>query len=63
MMIGEMEFTGIFHENEDSTAYDDQLFYEESTYAIFILFLIILAIIIMNLLVSRCTIRVVQLNT
>ena len=53
MMIGEMDFTDIFHgDQDDGAGVEDQVFYEETTYAIFVAFLILMAIILMNLLVS-----------
>lgn len=51
MMIGEIDFTDIFHANVESDGHDTKVFYEESTYAIFVTFLIVLAIIVANLLV------------
>ena len=50
MMIGEFDFNDIFHP-EDPDA-DDAIQYKGSTYAIFIAFLVTMAIIVMNLLVS-----------
>ena len=51
-MIGEFEFGGIFLE-EESKANSDQVFYDGTTYLVFIIFLILVTIIIMNLLVSN----------
>ncbi len=58
MMIGEMDFNDMFHpdsEDDNSThsvVYNKRLHYENSTYTLFISFLILMSVIIMNLLVS-----------
>ncbi|XP_078698733.1 transient receptor potential cation channel subfamily A member 1 homolog isoform X2 [Branchiostoma floridae x Branchiostoma belcheri] len=55
MMIGEFDFDSIFHTFEDkgdAAEYADQLFYGPVTYIIFVVFVIIGSIIIMNLLVG-----------
>ncbi|XP_041352044.1 transient receptor potential cation channel subfamily A member 1 homolog [Gigantopelta aegis] len=50
MMIGEFEFDSIFN-GQDSGSGDD-IIYSEATYLIFVIFLILMSIIIMNLLVG-----------
>ena len=49
MMIGELDFMDTFHPDD----LDEDPPYEGVTYAIFIIFVIFVAIIIMNLLVSE----------
>ena len=53
MMIGEFEFGGIFLEGGIGEPHSSHLFLPEATYMIFVLFLIIVAILIMNLLVGK----------
>ncbi|KIH48593.1 hypothetical protein ANCDUO_21336 [Ancylostoma duodenale] len=50
MMIGEFEFTAIFHGNEDSHL--ERLFGPTITYPLFLFFCIIMTILLMNLLVG-----------
>ena len=54
MMIGEMDFGDIFHaqvtEGDDDPF--NRLYFPEATYAIFVAFLVLMTIIIMNLLVG-----------
>ena len=52
MMIGEMDFGDIFHGNVGNEERSAQLYFEESTYALYIVFLVLIALIVMNLLVS-----------
>jgi transient receptor potential cation channel subfamily A protein 1 len=52
MMIGEIEFGDIFLEKGTSTEYGDEIFYDITTYIVFVLFLILMTVIIMNLLVG-----------
>ena len=56
MMIGEFEYTTVFEGfNEAITAdeiHDTKLYYSGITYAVFVTFLILMSIIIMNLLVG-----------
>ncbi len=62
MMIGEFEFGDVFlsleNVNDKTTlsAFPHRIFYDATTYIIFILFLIIMSIILMNLLVSMKTV-------
>ena len=49
-MIGEMDFGDMFHGDDE---YDTSVYYETLTYALFILFLCLVTIVIMNLLVSE----------
>lgn len=46
MMIGEIEFDGIFNDPEN------KVYFKGPTYALFVIFLLIMAVIIMNLLVG-----------
>ena len=55
MMIGEMDFGDIFHADVGSDEKGAQLYFEESTYALYIIFLVLIAVIVMNLLVSVIT--------
>ncbi|XP_064621630.1 transient receptor potential cation channel subfamily A member 1 homolog [Lineus longissimus] len=53
MMIGEMEYDGIFHRrDEDDTMWrrDAQIWYGAMTYILFTLFLVVMAVLVMNLL-------------
>ncbi|XP_046578884.1 transient receptor potential cation channel subfamily A member 1 homolog isoform X2 [Haliotis rubra] len=54
MMIGEFEFDGIFNEQFKSTTPDekDRVLYPEVSYLLFVIFLILMSIIVMNLLVG-----------
>ena len=60
MMIGEMDYGDIFHANGESADKGVQLYFEESTYALYIIFLVLIALIVMNLLVSAVTHNVLQ---
>ena len=51
MMIGEFEFGGVFLD-EESDPFESAVFLPEVSYIIFVLFLIVMTILIMNLLVS-----------
>lgn len=52
-MIGEMDFSDVFHSDPVADGKEVALFFPESTYAIYVCFLILIALIVMNLLVSR----------
>ena len=58
MMVGEMEFGDIFLKLEDAAGESDEyvhrntIYYDVMTYLLFIIFLILMAILIMNLLVG-----------
>ncbi|XP_076812155.1 uncharacterized protein LOC143459076 isoform X2 [Clavelina lepadiformis] len=52
MMIGEFDYDTIFNSEATSPIYTDQLQYEVITYLLFVTFMIIMSIIIMNLLVG-----------
>ena len=49
MMIGEIEFEGLFHGDDDD--FSAEMYYEGITYIVFITFICMATIIIMNLLV------------
>lgn len=49
MMIGELEYTSIFHENKE------MLYFPWLSYTLFMVFVIVMSIIIMNLLVCVCS--------
>ena len=49
MMIGEFDYGDMFFPEEE----DDEIVYEATTYAVFLLFAFIVSIIVMNLLVSK----------
>ena len=51
MMIGEFEYMSIFH--EDQGAHESKVYYESSSFALFVIFMVLMAIIIMNLLVRN----------
>ena len=57
MMIGEMDYGNMFDDREGSTDRNVQVWYEIVTYMQFALFLIVMAILIMNLLVSDPCVR------
>ena len=56
MMIGEMDFTDMFHGNQGDSSHGAQVYFEATTYAIYAIFLIVIALIVMNLLV-RLTVK------
>ena len=57
MMTGEMEFTDIFYTPPANRTNENTVFYEIIAYLIFILFLGIMTILVMNLLVSLSPMR------
>ena len=63
MMIGEMEFTNIFHAHlEDPSDQKSLLPFEEATYTIYAMFLILVAIIVMNLITGLAVSDVAKLQ-
>ena len=52
MMIGEFEFGDVFLAEGSSTDHDQQVYYEQITYCLFVFFMVIMSILIMNLLVG-----------
>ena len=52
MMVGEMDFTDLFHSDQEDDSHEVQVYFPEITYAVFIAFLIFLSLIIMNLLTA-----------
>nr|QQY02505.1 transient receptor potential cation channel 3 [Cryptocotyle lingua] len=52
MMLGELEFDATFNEQFSSTERSDVIFFGSITYALFVTFLIVMTIVIMNLLVG-----------
>ena len=48
MMIGEFDFNDIFHAEEE----EEEVQYKTTSYIVFVLFMVVMGIIILNLLVS-----------
>lgn len=52
MMIGDQDYSTTFFAHETSDDSHDQLYSQEATYAIYIVFLMTMTIVVMNLLVN-----------
>ena len=52
MMFGELEYLNMFHAHEKANIYQNQVPYEEFTLLLFVCFLILVSLIVMNLLVG-----------